>query len=231
MMHKQVDKSILPDITIIERITGGETDLFEILIRRYNSHLYKVGRAYGYNHEDTQDLMQETFIGAFQNLQRFEQRSSLRTWLIRIMLNNCFQKRNKASTRNEKPQAFPVNETTIPAYTDPRQTDTMETIVNGELARIIEMALAKVSEEYRIVFALREINGLDVKETAHLLNITESNVKVRLHRAKSLLRKSIETHYSPEELFEFNAVYCDAMVLRVMSALHGHGINALGPTP
>lgn len=90
-MIQQLEKHT--DIEIINRIAEGETRLYEILIKRYNSALYKIGRSYRYNHEDTEDLMQETYINAFYNLQKFENRSSFKTWLTRIMLNNCFHKK------------------------------------------------------------------------------------------------------------------------------------------
>ena len=95
-----------PDIEIIQKIIAGEVELFEILIRRNNPFLYKTGRAYGYKHEDTQDLMQETFINAYLNLSKFENRWSFKTWIIRIMLNNYFQKQQKFSFKNEKSEWF-----------------------------------------------------------------------------------------------------------------------------
>ena len=76
-----------------------------------------------------------------------------------------------------------------------------------------------IPEDYRTVFLLREINGLNVLETAEILDITESNVKTRLSRAKSFLRKEIEKTYNKEEIFEFNLIYCDAMVERVMQKI------------
>lgn len=88
------------------------------------------------------------------------------------------------------------------------------------MGRVIETALAEIPEDYRMVFTLREVNGLNVAETAELLQITEANVKVRLNRAKTMLKKEIEKSYSAEEVFEFNLVYCDAMVLRVMNKLN-----------
>src|SRR3954467_11392452 len=89
------------DKQVIEKILGGETALFEILIRRNNPFLYKTGRAYGYSHEDTQDLMQETFVSAYLNLAKFENRSSFKTWLITIMLRNCHRRQQKFSFKNE----------------------------------------------------------------------------------------------------------------------------------
>src|SRR4030095_15505901 len=91
----------LEDIAVIKKILDGDISLFEILIRRYNSYLYKTGRSYNYNHEDTQDLMQDTLIDAYTNLSKFENRSSFKTWIIKIMLNNCYKKKQKFSFRNE----------------------------------------------------------------------------------------------------------------------------------
>ena len=93
-------------------------------------------------------------------------------------------------------------------------------ILNNELNEIITHALKEVPEDYRVVFTLREITGLSVKETADILQITETNVKVRLNRAKVMLRKKVEQIYNPEEIFEFNLIYCDAMVNSVMNKIN-----------
>jgi RNA polymerase sigma factor (sigma-70 family) len=204
------------DTEIIEKIIAGETALFEILIRRNNSVLYKTGRSYNINHEDTQDLMQDTFINAYLNLAKFENRSSFRTWLIKIMLNNCYKKKHKRSHNAEL--INDTNDRFVPMFSD-NNNNTHSKIMNNELNHVIEDALKRVPEDYRMVFSLREISGLNVKETAEALNITESNVKVRLNRAKTVLRKEIEKSYTADEIFEFNLVYCDAMVKRVMDNL------------
>src|SRR5205809_4217146 len=89
------------DTEIIQQILEGDLALFEILIRRNNAALYKIGRSYNYNHQDTQDLMQDSFVDAYSNLKKFEQRSSFKTWIIKIMLNNCYRKKQKSSYKNE----------------------------------------------------------------------------------------------------------------------------------
>ena len=205
------------DIEIIQRILDGEFALFEILIRRNNSFLYKTGRSYNYNHENTQDLMQETFIDAYTHLKKFENRSSFKTWLIKIMLNNCFQKQKKFSYRNEASKE--LNDKSIPMFSTQRHMDTHETVINRELSFVIENALQKIPRDYRLVFALREMNGLSVAETAEALHISDANVKVRLNRAKTMLRREIEKSYTSEEIFEFNLVYCDVITNRVMDII------------
>lgn len=205
------------DLEIIQHILEGEIALFEILMRRYNAILYKTGRAYNYNHEDTQDLMQESWINIYENLKTFEYRSTFKTWAIKIMLHNCYHKNKKFSFKNEV--SVEINEKSTPMYSNQQHTDTNKSLNNRELSHVIESALQNIPFDYRIVFSLREMNGLNVNETAEALNITESNVKVRLNRAKTLLRKEIEKSYTKEDIFEFNLKYCDAMVERVMSGI------------
>lgn len=206
------------DIQIIKKILAGETALYEIIIRRYNPYLYKTGRSYNYNHEDTQDLMQDTFIDAYKNLSGFEGRASFKTWVTKIMLNHCYRKKQKLSFKNEITRD--VNEYAQPMFTS-ANNDIHKIVQSRELSYTIEEALSKIPLEYRMVFSLREINGFNVAETAKLLEITETNVKVRLNRARTMLRKEIEKKYSADDIFEFNLIYCDAIVKNVLQSVSG----------
>ena len=205
------------DPEIILKIIDGETRLFEILIRRYNPYLYRIGRTYDYTHADTEDLMQEVYVQAFFNLSGFQNRSSFKTWLTRIMLNSCYQKKQKMQFQREIALVNNTNENLSPLFHESSNTE--KTMVNKELGNVLENALKRIPEDYRIVFTLRELNGLSVADTTEALRISESNVKVRLNRAKKLLRTEIERMYSPEEIYEFNLRYCDRMVERVMKEI------------
>jgi RNA polymerase sigma factor (sigma-70 family) len=208
----------LTDAEVIDRILKGETSLYEVLIRRYNPYLYKVGMSYGYRHQDVEDLMQDTFINAYQSLSRFENRSAFKTWLIKIMLHECYHKAQKQSSfREVATEAFLDKNT--PMFSK-NNAGVDSAITNRELQSVIEKAILKIPIDYRMVFSLREMNGLSVNETAKTLNITETNVKVRLNRAKAMLRKELEKMYSPEEIFQFNLIYCDKIVLKVMSVIN-----------
>lgn len=201
---------------IIKRILDGEKAIYEIIVRRFNPYLYKIGRSYNYKHEDTQDLMQETFIDAYKSLTQFEGRSDFKTWIIRIMMNNCYRKKEKSSFKNEI--AKEVNDNSTPMFTN-SNNDTEKIIQNRELGHIIEGTLSEIPYDYRMVFTLREITGMNISETASLMNISEANVKVRLNRAKAMLRNEMEKSYSAKELFEFNLIYCDAIVENVMKRI------------
>lgn len=210
-----IDK--LAEAEIIDRVINGEKALYEIIVRRFNPYLYKTGRSYNFNHEDTRDLMQETFIDAYKNLHQFEGRADFKTWIIRIMLNNCYRKKEKSSYKNEISQE--LKESSSPIFTH-MNNDTNTIVQNRELGYIIESALGKIPFDYRMVFSLREISGLNVAETAEVLKISEGNVKVRLNRAKLMLRTEIEKKYTAKELYEFNLVYCDVMVENVMKKIN-----------
>ncbi len=202
------------DKELIDRILNKETALFELIIRRHNQGLYRIGKMYRFNHEDTQDLMQETYIEAFVHLHQFENRASFRTWISKIMFHQCYRKTKKWEEKNIK-----TIENEMSVFENLYYTETQNNVMNKELASVIEKALLEIPTDYRTVFTLREINGMSIAETVEILEISESNVKVRLNRAKMMLRKEIEKFYNKEEIFEFNLIYCDEMVNRVMERI------------
>lgn len=201
---------------IIDRIIDGDKPLYEIIVRRYNPYLYKIGRSYNFNHEDTEDLMQDTFVDAFKNLSKFEGRSEFKTWISRIMLNNCYRKKEKSSYKNEIMRE--IFDNAEPMFHQDDQA-THHLTHKRELGQILESAIQELPHYYRMVFTLREINGMSISETAELMDISESNVKVRLNRAKSMLKKIITKSYAPEELYGYHAVYCDPFTHRVMEII------------
>ena len=213
------------DTDVITEILAGNSAMFEILIRRYNPYLYKIGRGYGFNHQDTEDLMQETFISSYINLRQFAERSSFKTWLIKIMLNQCYRKSHKHSYQKEQASALLPDNSTFMFLQD-NHSDNGNSVINRELSKVIEACLQKLPNEYRTTFTLRELTGLSIAETAEVMHITPSNVKVRLNRAKAMLRKEIEKTYTPEDIYEFNLIYCDRIVDAVMKKIDDLDIYA-----
>ena len=214
--HKNIQR--YSDSEIIREILSGSSALFEILIRRYNPVLYKTGRGYGFNHQDTEDLMQEAFISSFQSLSKFENRSAFKTWIIRIMLNQCYHKSHHSYQKHPTVE-ISVDKNSGSMFLTTNNSNPDASFVNKELKNIIEAALSKLPEDYRMTFTLRELTGLSVAETAELLNINPSNVKVRVNRAKVMLRKEIEKIYAAEDIYEFNLIYCDKIVNAVMKKI------------
>jgi RNA polymerase sigma-70 factor (ECF subfamily) len=204
-MEKAASPSVLPEEEIIRKIIDGEKALFEVLIRRYNSVLYKIARCYGFNHQDAEDIMQETHVSAFTNLKNFQHKASYKTWVSKILIHKCVYKLSYGYFKNEQPGSNNMATETI--------------VLNKELSKVLEKSLAEIPLTYRTVFILREVEGFNTNETAELMNSTPVNVKVRLNRAKALLQKKLESFYSSTDIYEFNAVYCDGMVKRVFESL------------
>ena len=211
------DTKTLTDEEIIAHVLAGVKRFFELIVRRFNEVLYKVGRSYNFELEDTKDLMQETFINAYQHLAQFEHRSSFKTWLVRIMLNNCYRrKQQKKAVLLTGEEVLDIAQ----AATRDVYNNTEKRMQRKELGQLIELALLHIPERYRIVFTLREVNGMSVAETANLLELTAVNVKVRLSRAKALLRKEMTKDTELTELFSFNLIHCNEIVARVMDFVY-----------
>lgn len=208
-MSQQEITAQLPDEEIISRILTGEKKLFELLIRRYNQRLYRIGMSVLNDSTEVEDAMQAAYISAYEHLDKFERRAAFITWLTRIMLNQCFeQNRKQQLSRNSELQ--PDNSTYMHTPAN--------ILVNKELNSVLEQAIAKLPEKYRLVFMLREIEELSVKETSEALNIEEPNVKVRLNRAKTMLRENLNG-YMKDNVYSFHLNRCDKIVSHVMTRL------------
>lgn len=206
------------DISLIHEILNGRTEIFETLVRRYNPVLYKIARTYGFDHEASEDLMQETHVSAYFALSQFEGRSSYKTWITRIMINKCCYQLKSAHTKNEIPSGsfFEPNPVQLKASSKNKS----ETILLRELHRLIENGLQNIPEIYRTVFMLRVMEGFSVKETSALLHISQANVKIRLKRAKGFMQRHLKKFYSSKDLYSFNLIYCDGMVSKVMEEVN-----------
>jgi RNA polymerase sigma factor (sigma-70 family) len=209
-MDQKLFNNTLSDAEVLEKVLAGESSLYEIIIRRYNPLLYKIGRSYGLVHEDVQDVMQETYITGYEKLYQFQGKSQLSTWLTRIMINKCIY-RMKRRVDN-----IPLNITDSQIEEQTAASASEKFPLQNELKRIMEVSLEKLPEAYRLVFLLRETENFSVAQTAEALNITEINVKVRLNRAKSMLRENIEQWYSKSDIYEFNLKYCSEVVDAVL---------------
>jgi RNA polymerase sigma factor (sigma-70 family) len=213
LFYKTDDDSLL-----IEKILLGEKALFEVIIRRLNPGLYKLARGFGYNHQDAQDLMQETYIAVYSSLKQFEGRSSLKTWASKIMVNKCIYRKAHGYYSKEVLSAENPNENSNPMQ-QVNSEDTTKQVMRREFSKLLEHNLTQLPDIYKTVFILREVEGFSVAETADMLAVSEVNVKVRLNRAKTLLQKKMETWYSGADIYDFNLIYCDAIVNKVMAEI------------
>ena len=206
---------ILNDDEIIARILHGEKDLYSIIVRRYNQRLYRVGMSMINDDAEVEDAMQVAYINAYENLGKFAFRSSFPTWLTRILINECLlrlRKRKKSISMNDE------NIENVMKHDKGPQTPVTAT-VNSELRSILNDAISRLPEIYRSVFVMREIENMSIAETKECLNISDVNVKVRLNRAKALLRDILSAQYSKDDILHFHLSRCDRMVDTVMRSI------------
>ena len=207
MNHSVLQTEDIPDTVLVQNILGGEKRLFENIIRRYNKRLYRLGMSILDDDMEVEDAMQVSYVKAYEHLAGFEHRSSIGTWLTKIMLNECLaQKNKKLHLQNiEEKHHQNLSSMTTPAHM----------LMNKELNGVLETAIAELPEKYRMVFVLRKVEDLSVRETAEILMLEESNIKVRLNRAKSMLRGHL-TDYMKENVFSFHLTRCERIVDRLL---------------
>lgn len=225
-MEKIIFKPVsLPDDDVIEKILLGDTNLYEVLMRKYNQRLYRIGRSFFRDDDEVEDIMQFAYVRAFEKLSSFEKRSAFSTWLIRIFINEAiarkkYRERFAHESGNEETQGKLIFDK-IDMNTPEKLT------VNNELKDLLEKAIESLPEKYRLVFVMHELENLSVQETSKCLDLTVSNVKVRLNRARKMLRNYIGSFYRTEEIFSFNLVRCDIIVSKVLGIINSRGFNSI----
>jgi len=200
----------LSDQGVIERVLRGETALFEILIRRLNQRLYRIVRMILQNDWEVEDVMQETYVIAYSCLHQFAGRAKPGTWVTRIAINLATSRaRRKAEFEHVSASREQARE---PASTvgSPEELSSVHEVTNR-----LEQAIDILPERYRLVFVMREIEQLDTAETAACLGMSRAAVKVRLYRAKAMLRALLETE-STRDRFRFRKPRCDRIATAVL---------------
>jgi RNA polymerase sigma-70 factor, ECF subfamily len=205
----------LSDEDIVQRILGGETTLFELLMRRYNQRLFRITRAIVGDEGEAEDVTQDAYVRAFEHLEQFAGRSRFSTWLTRIAVH-------EASARLRRRGRQTDIEDSMPTFASPA-AGPEQRAADNELGRAIEAAVDALPEVYRTVFMLREVEGLSTAETAACLDINGETVKTRLHRARALLRNHITARIgaAARDAFRFAGARCDRTVAAVMARVSG----------
>lgn len=188
---REVDVSETEDIQLVERVRAHDTEAFDILVNKYRERLYSVIYNMISNKEDALDLTQDSFIKAFQSINKFHGRSAFYTWLYRIAVNTALSFIRKNRFRRffsfEKMQEDGVESVCEREGIFAKNTEDRGIFLK-ELQEKLNIALQKLSNRHRIVVVLREIEGLEHAEIAAILKCSEGTVRSRLHYAKEQLK-------------------------------------------
>jgi RNA polymerase sigma-70 factor (ECF subfamily) len=208
------------DEEIVDRVKSGEVALYEIIMQRYNQCLYRVARAVLRDDAEAEDVMQDAYVRAYQHLDQFAGRSLFSTWLTRIALHEALSRlrlrnRNQQFDDTGRDGESSMNNM-VESSPDPEQNAS-----RAELSHLLEEALLGLPEQYRTVVMLRDVEGMSTAETASALDLTEDNVKIRLHRGRAMARGWIVERVGAKarDAFPFMGDRCDRVVLDVLARL------------
>ena len=182
----------------LESLKAGDREAFARLVDETSGHIYRVALQILGDEQDAEDVLQETYIKAFRSLPDFEGRSSLTTWLYRIAVNEALM-----MVRKRKSQAISVEESN--SFDAEAESDRMEIVdwcclpegelLSSESRRFLDRAVQTLPANLRVVFVMRDLEGLSIQDTAEALGLSENNVKTRLLRARLRLRQELSVYF------------------------------------
>ena len=193
----------MDDAELLRRLLGGDEKAFTELVVRYNVTLIRVALYYVNNQASAEDVAQETWIAVLRGVDRFEGRSSFKTWLFRILVNRA------RSTGTREHRSIPIDPTGSEASVNANRfddggawrvppepfTDVIDrAIANEKIISLVHDAIARLGEPQRAVVTLRDVEGLSTMEVAELLELSVANVRVILHRGRARVRSDVETN-------------------------------------
>lgn len=185
----------LDDMALVHACKQGDVNAFEQLVKRYDTRLFRIAQHVTHHREDAEDAVQEAFLKAFRNLDKFQEKSQFSTWLIRITVNESLMKlRKQRHTREIAIEADPGQELEISDWApNPEQL-----YATTELRNILRSQLQELPSSLRVAFILRDIEGLSSEETARVLQLSVDAVKARLWRARLKLRQLLSSYFAVE---------------------------------
>jgi RNA polymerase sigma-70 factor (ECF subfamily) len=205
------------DEQIVTRILAGETQLYELIMRRHNQRLYRAARAILRDDAEAEDVMQDAYVRAYAHLRDFEGRALFSTWLTRIAVHEALARSRErhrfklTDERNGEMQPMSDSESSTPE----------QLASDAEIRPVLERAIDALPDEFRAVFVLRAVEEMSGAETAECLGIPEETVKTRLFRARARLKETLLEALEPAapRAYEFHLSRCDRVVAGVLSRL------------
>lgn len=207
---------------LVTRARDRDEAAIRAIIKANNRLLYRLARGILRNDAEAEDVVQETYVRAFTNLDSFRGDSSLATWLARIAMNEALGRlRSQRPTVELASLPSGAIEAQIIQFPLAASIDPEKTMAQREIQTVVEHAIDELPEPFRLVFITRVVEGMNVEETAEILDLKPETVKTRLHRARAMLRENVERKIGPVamEAFPFAGRRCDRLTAAVLKRL------------
>lgn len=184
------------DSSLVDALRKGDSSCFGELIERYGEKVHNLALRITRNQEDTEEILQDVFVTVFHKIDKFEGKSAFSSWLYRVTVNTAFMKlrKRKQNASVSLEEVSPgVRETWVGKSSDSSDMNYISS--RHELREALERAISKLPEEYRVIFLLRDVDGLSNQEVGGILDLSVPAVKSRLHRSRLMLRKRLQKFY------------------------------------
>ncbi|WP_162558868.1 RNA polymerase sigma factor [Sphingorhabdus sp. EL138] len=222
------DYEEMSDIQLAQRAALRDEIAVTLVTKRNNQRMFRAAWSVLRNHADAEDVVQESYLRAFRSLQRFEGKSSLSTWLTRIVLNTAIDRKrsNDRKMKALESQDIAIIDAYRSNYSSNSEASDLPSsqLARAELSKFLKSAVRRLPDPYRTVFVFRDIEGMSITETAEVMEIPPATVKTRLFRARRLLRKDIEAEFGDvfDDTITFAGVDCEAMTTRIVGEICPH---------
>jgi RNA polymerase sigma-70 factor, ECF subfamily len=212
--------SHLSDEEIVDRVSSGDTALYEVLMRRYNQRLFRIIRSILRDEDEAEDVIQDAYVRAYASLHQFAGRAKFSTWLTKIAIHEASSRLRKRKRMDDVP-AIAGQESHGMEDMKSSDPDPERETLRREAVFFLERAVDQLPSRYRPVFVLRDIENMSIAETASCLELTEQTVKVRLLRARDMIRQELyaQAGATSSEAFQFRGWRCDRVVSGVFERL------------
>lgn len=211
----------LADSELIEKIRAGKTALYETLMRRYNQRLYRIARVILRNPEEAEDVVQEAYVRAYTHLDQFAGAAKFSTWLTKIAIHEALARLHKRSRMREADSTKDIGKSGGMENLKSTIHSPEEQIFEKQVLELLEAAVEALPDNLRSVFVMREIEEMSTAETAECLGLSEAAVKIRLHRARKVLRQDLYLRVGAvsSQAFRFLGERCDRVIHAVMERI------------
>ncbi len=190
-------EEVHPDVALVERARGGDVHAFETLVKQYDRQVFRIAQHITQNREDAQDVVQDAFLKAYEKLDQFQGNSKFYTWLVRIAVNEALMRLRKRRTGKmvSIDEDVQTEEGSVPRDLAEWRPNPEQEYNQAELAEILRKTINGLPPGFRVVFVLRDVEGLSTEETANALGLSVPAVKSRLLRARLQLRERLSRYF------------------------------------